>query len=139
VATELFVDTSGWFPLADAKDRAHAGVARSLRDAVKNGRRIVTTNLVIAETHALIMRRIHRDAALAFLREVRRAPHLVVESTGEYELNAQRGWLERHDDQDFSLTDAVSFAVMTERGIREVLGIDRRFAGAGFAMLPATR
>ena len=139
VATELFVDTSGWFPLADAKDRAHAGVARSLRDAVKNGRRIVTTNLVIAETHALIMRRIHRDAALAFLREVRRAPHLVVESTGEYELNAQRDWLERYDDQDFSLTDAVSFSVMTERGIREVLAIDRHFAVAGFAMLPATR
>lgn len=139
VATELFVDTSGWFPLADAKDRAHARVARSLRDAVKNGRRIVTTNLVIAETHALIMRRIHRDAALAFLREVRREPHVIIESTGSYELTAQREWLERYGDQDFSLTDAVSFSVMAERGIRDALAIDHHFAVAGFAMLPATR
>lgn len=139
MAAELFVDTSGWLPLADPKDRAHARVARSLRDAVKNGRRIVTTNLVIAETHALLMRRIHPDAALAFLREVRRAPHMVVESTGEYELDAQRDWLERYDDQDFSLTDAVSFSVMKERGIRDALAIDHRFAVAGFMMVPATR
>ncbi len=139
MAAELFIDTSGWFPLVDPEDKAHTAVARALRGAVKGGRRIITTNLVIAETHALIMRRIHRDAALAFLREVRREPHVVIESTGAYELTAQREWLERYDDQDFSLTDAVSFAVMSERGIRDALAIDHHFAVAGFTMVPATR
>ena len=65
MAAELFVDTSGWFPLVDPEDRAHAAVARAVRDAVIARRRIVTTNLIVAETHALIMRRIHRKAALA--------------------------------------------------------------------------
>jgi len=139
VSAELFVDTSGWFPLADAGDPAHARVARALRGAVQNGRRMVTTNLVIAETHALIMRRIHRRAALAFLREVRREPHVVVTSTPEYEAQAQREWLERYDNQDFSLTDAVSFSVMTDRGIREALAVDHHFATAGFAVLPGAR
>lgn len=41
-------------------------------------------------------------------------------------------WLARYDDQDFSFADAVSFAVMTERGIREALTLDHRFAVAGF-------
>ena len=45
-------------------------------------------------------------------------------------------WLERYDDQGFSYTDAVSFAVMTERGIRDALAMDRHFATAGFTLLP---
>ena len=136
---ELFVDTSGWFPLADPEDPAHPRVARELREAVQHGKRIVTTNLVVAETHALLLRRIHRAAALAFLREVSRAPQLVVSSTPEHEERARREWLERYEDQNFSLTDAVSFAIMTERGIREALALDRHFAVAGFAVLPVGR
>ena len=139
MAAEIFVDTSGWFPLVDTENPAHVRIARALRDAVGKRRRIVTTNLVVAETHALIMRRIHRDAALDFLREVTRAPHVVVTSTPEYEAAAQMEWLERYADQDFSLTDAVSFSVMADRGIREALAIDHHFVVAGFAVVPSSR
>ncbi len=92
--------------------------------------------MVVAETHALIMRRIHRAAALAFLREVGRAPHVVVTSTPDLEARAQREWLERYEDQEFSLTDALSFSVMADRGIREALAVDRHFVIAGFAVVP---
>jgi predicted nucleic acid-binding protein len=46
-------------------------------------------------------------------------------------------WLERFDDQDFSLTDAVSFAVMSSRGIAEAITLDRHFVVAGFRVVPA--
>ncbi len=134
---ELFVDTSGWFPLADPEDPAHPAVARALHEAVQRGQRIVTTNLVVAETHALLLHRIHRAAALAFLREVVREPHVVLTSTPDHETRAQRDWLVRYDDQDFSFTDAVSFTVMTERGIRDALAVDRHFTVAGFVAVPA--
>jgi len=137
VTAELFVDTSGWFPLVDSEDRAHAAVARAMRSAVKARRRIVTTNLVVAETHALIMRRIHRGAALAFVREVRRAPNIVLSSSPEIETGATIDWLERFEDQDFSLTDAVSFYVMKQRGIRDALALDHRFVVAGFDVTPS--
>jgi len=136
VAAELFVDTSGWFPLVDPEDRAHAAMARALRAAVKGRRRIVTTNLVVAETHALIMRRIHRSVALAFVREVSLGPNIVVSSSSALETVARSEWLERFDDQDLSFTDAVSFAVMKERGIRDVLALDHHFVVAGFSRLP---
>lgn len=136
MAAELFVDTSGWFPLVDSQERAHAAVARAMRRAVASRRRIVTTNLVVAETHALIMRRIHRSAAVAFVREVIRVPNVVVTSSPELESIAIRDWLDRFEDQDFSLTDAVSFAVMTDRGIREALALDRHFGVAGFEVSP---
>ena len=137
MAAELFVDTSGWFPLIDPGDRAHTAVASAMRDAIKARRRVVTTNLIVAETHALIMRRIHRKAALAFVREVGRAPNIIVSSSPEIEMGATNDWLDRYEDQDFSMTDAVSFFVMRQRGIRDVLALDHHFEVAGFDVIPA--
>lgn len=97
--------------------------------------RVVTTNLVIAETHALLLRRTTRDTALAFVQRARESPNLVVSSTTELEAAAVADWLERYSDQDFSFTDAVSFAVMAGRGIRDALTLDRHFATAGFRVV----
>lgn len=136
MAAELFVDTSAWYPLAVRRDPAHDSVAAVLRERVRHGARVVTTNLVVAETHALLLRRTTRAAALAFVGHVARPPNLVVYGTPQLDAQAVVEWLERYDDQDFSLTDGVSFAVMTERGITDALALDRHFAGAGFRVLP---
>lgn len=96
----------------------------------------MTTTLVVAETHALLLRRVGRPAALTFVQTVDEAPNLVVRSTRELEQAAERNWLARYADQDFSFTDAVSFAVMTDRRIRDALTLDRHFAVAGFAISP---
>jgi predicted nucleic acid-binding protein len=136
VARELFVDTSAWYTLVDTSERARSRVARALRDALESRYRIVTTTLIVAETHALLLRRFNHDVALAFLREIRSEPNVVVESTREVEERARRDWLERYEDQDFSLTDAVSFAVMSERRIAAALTLDHHFAAAGFEVKP---
>jgi len=136
VAAELFVDTSAWVPLADVRHPDHRRLADALRQRVAEGARVVTTNLVVAETHALLLRRAGPAPALRFVREVRREPLLVETSTPELEVRAAEEWLDRYADQDFSLTDAVSFAVMAARGIAEVLTLDRHFAAAGFTMVP---
>ena len=44
-------------------------------------------------------------------------------------------WLEQFEAQDFSFADAVSFAVMRSRRIRNALTLDRHFAIAGYTML----
>ena len=136
MSRELFVDTSAWFALVEPKDRRHFNVATQLRSRISDGFKPVTTNLVIAETHALLLTRSHRAAALAFLRGVRTPPNAVVISDEEIEKRAQHAWIERYADQTFSLTDAVSFTVMTERGINEALTLDRHFTTAGFTRVP---
>jgi hypothetical protein len=136
VARELFVDTSGWYPALVRTNSAHPSVSAALRDAVREGRRLVTTNLVVAETHALLLSRVGRDPALAFLRGARQAPTVVVECDPGLEAKALADWIDRYADQDFTLTDAVSVAVMAERGIDTALSLDRHFAVAGFVLTP---
>lgn len=134
VPAELFVDTSAWYPLARSSHADHARLSRSLRERVAAGVRVVTTNLVLAETHALLMTRAGSQVALAFLRAARRPPNEIVASTPELEDHAEE-WLARFEDHRFSLTDAVSFQLMRERRIREALTLDRHFAIAGFTMI----
>lgn len=129
---EFFVDTSAWYPLVVAKHPDHARLGSALRTLIRNHRRLVTTNLVVVETHALLLRRVGRVTALTFLQTVGETPNLVVRSSRELEAAAERDWLIRYDDQDFSFADAVSFAVMAERGIREALTLDHHFVVAGF-------
>jgi uncharacterized protein len=137
VPAEVFVDTSAWYPLLLRKHPDHERLAGHLRALVKGGRRVVTTNLIVAETHALAMRRIGAAATLTFTRTVAEPPNVVVYSTADLEVKAIRSWLEPYGDQDFSFTDAVSFAVMTERRIDEAMTLDHHFEVAGFRGISA--
>lgn len=132
MAAELFVDAGAWYAAADRGDRDHARMASALRLAVRSGHRLVTTNLVVAETHVLLLRRLGRDQALAFVRAAGSPPNLVVESSPELERAAVDKWLDAFADRDFSYADAVSFAVMASRGISEALTLDHHFSVAGF-------
>jgi predicted nucleic acid-binding protein len=133
---EIFVDTSAWFPLLLRRHPEHAQIAGALRRRISSGDRIVTTNLVLAESYALLLYRGHRTAALSFLDAVQQPPNVIVSSTPEIERQAIADWLEPFDDQNFSFADSVSFAVMRERDITRALTLDAHFATAGFEMLP---
>jgi predicted nucleic acid-binding protein len=137
VAGEFFIDTSAWYPILDPAHPHHRAVAAPLRALIAERRRVVTTSLVVSETHALMLRREGRRAARAGLDGIDRATDVLVHSTAALETAARRDWIDRFSDQAFSLADAVSFAVMRERRIEDVLTLDRHFAAAGFRVLPA--
>ena len=137
MTAEVFMDTSAWYAIAVSDHPDHQILAHALTGEIRGGRRIVTTNLVVAETYALLLSRTRRRSALGFLHAVRQSLNEVVTTTPDLEGRAITHWLERYEDQDFSLADAVSFEVMAGRGIREVLTLDQHFAAAGFVMVPA--
>jgi uncharacterized protein len=136
VIADTFVDTGVWYAAANRNDADHERCAEVLMEHAARRVPLVTTNLVLAETHALLLRWVNRFTALGFLRAIRRPGLAVVESTAEREARALSEWLERYDDQEFSLTDGVSFVVMTERGIGEALTLDNHFSAAGFHVSP---
>lgn len=107
------------------------------RRVLREGRVLVTTNLVIAEAYLGIRRALGHRAAIEYLRTMQPGPRLLrLYSDGELEAQAG-GILNRYYDQEFSFVDAVSFAVMRQRGIPEAFTFDRHFLTAGFTLLPA--
>ena len=137
MARELFVDTGAWVALADQDDKYHERAAREYPDLLKHYRRLVTTNLVVAEVYIILRKALGHAAALIFLESVKSSPRIEkVQSTEELEIEAE-DILRRYSDQDFSYTDAVSFALMRQRGIGTAFAFDKHFSIAGFSMVPA--
>ena len=103
---------------------------------VRSRREVVTTSLVLAESHGLIARRLGVDIGLAFL-EAFAAPkdRRVVWVEEELGSAAVDRWLRRYRDSVLSLTDAVSFEVMLREGLRDVFAFDEDFERVGFTIL----
>ena len=133
---EVFVDTGAWIALTDTRDGLHAAATEVYPLVLQQWGRLVTTNLVIAEAYNMIRRRLGYGAGMQFLESVRKSSRLVkVYSNEDLEIQAE-DILRRYTDQDFSLVDAVSFAVMHERNITEAFAFDRHFLTAGFTLIP---
>ncbi|MDI3281534.1 MAG: PIN domain-containing protein [Bacillota bacterium] len=134
---ELFVDTSAWVALADSDDQHHRAARETYLQLLARGR-LLTTNLVLAESYTLLRRHLDAERALKFLASVRSSPRIeVLYSTRELEAAAE-ALLRRYSDHLFSYTDAVSFGCMQARGIREAFTFDRHFSVAGFRLVPIT-
>src|SRR5579883_2037625 len=107
----VFIDSSAYYALADERERDAVVAQTILRGLVGVQAATFTTNFVVAESHALILRRRGRYSALRFLDRVDRGATTIVRVTEDDEREA-RAIIRRYADKDFSLTDALSFAVM---------------------------
>ena len=119
----LFVDTSIWYAAADSSDIDN----RSAKAALLGGEALVTTDHVLIESWSLIHHRIGGRAAERFW-ELIRDGVASVEIVGAADLDAAWRIGEEFPDQDFSIVDRTSFAVMRRLGIGRVASLDSDFA-----------
>ena len=119
----LFVDTSVWYAAADLSDSANTRAKAILT----RGEPLLCTDHVLMETWGLLRNRLHRQAAERFWDELRSGT-ATIERVGIADLEAawQIGLADR--DQDFSLVDRTSFAVMRRLGIDRAASFDDYFA-----------
>lgn len=96
-----------------------------------------TTNLVIAETHGLVLGRGNRIEAARFLNWVDTDDELTIVRVSARDERRAREVIAAYTDKDFSLTDAISFAVRERLHIGHAFTFDRHFAQYGFAVLAA--
>ena len=119
----LFVDTSVWYAAADSSD---AGNARA-KAILAAGEPLVTSDHVLVETWILLRHRIRRQAAERFW-EGLRSGVAAVEAVGPADLEAAWEIGAAYGDQDFSIVDRTSFAVMRRLGIDRAASFDDDFA-----------
>mgnify|MGYP001367725923 FL=1 len=136
----VFADASAWVASGNPKEERHQEARETRSTLVEEGATLLTTNLVLAEVHALVSRAGGSRAGLELLDTVYADPqYAVLHVDRELESAATDRWLRVFRDQPFSLCDAISFEVMRREGIREAFTLDHHFAVAGFTMLPAPR
>lgn len=129
----LFLDTAGWFAAITPRESGHARARQIYSDAAKAGERLVTTPLVIAEMHAMILRWATVPAGQAFLElALESGTHTVIDTDPELLSAAVARWVKGFKDKRFSLCDAASFEVMRRERIARALTFDKHFSMAGF-------
>lgn len=130
----VMVDTSGYFALTDTRDPNHQRAAAILATISKLNPQLFTTNLIVAELHALTLKRLGRDTALSLIRSIRASETNIIRISGEDEDRAL-DIITRYRDKEFSYTDAASFAVMERIGIQYAFSFDRHFKQYTFTAL----
>jgi uncharacterized protein len=117
------VDTSVWFAAANIRDRQN-GRAKQLIASLDSP---VLSDHVLVETWGLLRARVSRQAAERFWRGVRDG---VADMERVTLADLETAWTigEAFPDQDFSIVDRTSFAVMERLGIGQVASYDSDFA-----------
>ncbi len=128
----VLVDSGAWLALGSPRDQHHGEAVASFRAAVERGVALLTTNLVVAETHRLLLFRLGAAAAAHFLDRIDASARLTLLHASAAHHRAAREWLGRLAAHRITYTDAVSFAVMEASRCRDVLGFDHDFTVAGF-------
>jgi predicted nucleic acid-binding protein len=120
-------DSSAILALLDADDADHFRAVRTAKNIAAEQRPSFITNYIEAETHALLLRKLGRALALEWLLK----GGLPVLRVLPQEEERGKEILTRHADKDWSLCDAISFAVLELRGCPAAFAFDRHFRQYG--------
>lgn len=119
----LFVDSSAWFAAAHRRDQRNARA----KELLSNPEPLVTSDHVLIETWRLLHHFLSPRAAERFW-EGLRGGIATIEMTTEADLQSAWEIGEAFPDQDFSLVDRTSFALMVRLGVSKVISFDSDFA-----------
>ncbi|MBI4374026.1 MAG: PIN domain-containing protein [Deltaproteobacteria bacterium] len=128
----LFIDTGAFYARYVARDQYHPDALALWKKVYDEKIGCVTSNFVLVELISLLIYRFGNKAALQAAREIYTSHAIQIISINlELELKAL-DWLEKFSDQNFSMTDAVSFALMEEKKLKTAFTFDHHFEIAGF-------
>jgi predicted nucleic acid-binding protein len=127
VTHSVLWDSSAILALLDADDADHARAVAVARDIASDERPSFITNYIEAEAHALLLRKLGRTIARQWLL----TGGLPVVRVLPSEEQSAREILARHTDKDWTLCDAISFAVLDARHIASAFTFDHHFRQYG--------
>ncbi len=128
----MFVDTSGWLCLYHKDEPEHREAVEFYQNAVVR----ITTSYVLTEFVPLAqVRGFPRIKNLEFSQRILDSAEIEIIWVDETLHRQAVALLRERADKTYSLCDAVSFVLMSERGIAESLTTDKHFRQEGFVRL----
>ena len=128
----VFADTFYFLALLNRRDARHA---RAVAASRMPDLRLVTTEFVLIELADALCKPQQRNEVAAVWKLAETSPSFqLIRATSEL---LQRGRMryEGRNDKEWPLTDCISFVVMEEHGLTDVLTADGHFEQAGFTVL----
>ncbi len=133
---DVFVDTAGWGYYLHSHDLLHAQTVNVMQGAVRQGRRLITTNYILAELVTILDRyRMSRQLILAAINALKADPHVEIVHIDIATDTEAWALLGARLDKEWSLVDASSMVIMQRVGMSEVVTTDHHFSQAGFVRL----
>ena len=123
--TNLFVDTSAFYAIADGGDRHHRGALIALQASLGTDQ-VSTSDHVIVETWLLICSLLGHRAAMRFWDGLSIDLFTIVNVTNQ-DLRRGREIAQEWSDQAFSIVDCTSFALIERLDIRHAFAFDKHF------------
>jgi predicted nucleic acid-binding protein len=119
-----------------ARDQFHAAARDAWQRLGRSPERLLTSNLVLAETINLLALRAGPRFAAERGQRLLDSPSLeILRAAREDEAQALL-LMAKYADQAVSFTDCIAFVLMRKRRIRRALTFDQHFAAAGFQIWP---
>jgi hypothetical protein len=125
----VFMDTYALIAWINTRDAGHQPV-KSYLDAYSGS--IVTTEWVLLEFADAFSLSSVKPFAIEAIKRIHRLSMFLIVGFDPAVYQAGLDLYETTSDKDWSLTDCLSFAVMSERGLSEALTADHHFEQAGF-------
>jgi predicted nucleic acid-binding protein len=131
----LFVDSSAWLAFFSTRDANHGAAVTLFQEAIQRHASMITSSLVVAEVHRLVLHRVGIRAGAAVLDALDGSAHLRLVFPERSHHGAARRWLQKLPDQVITYTDATSFAIMDAERCSAAITFDHDFTLAGFQVL----
>ena len=128
----IFVDTSFLLALVNDRDQYHVQ-AEALSFKFEQSFLITTVAVLLEIGNALA--KDFREEANAILKLLRRSDRVEIVQIDDRLLEKALEIFEKYHDKTWGLVDCISFIVMGELGITNVLTFDRDFTAAGFTVV----
>jgi predicted nucleic acid-binding protein len=132
--TDVFADAFYYIALLNPADRWHNVAIEATRNLQG---RLVTTSWILVEVADALCAPSIRTYCYRFLQQLPSEPNTLI-------IPGEPHWYERglirfgsRRDKEWSLTDCISFEVMTQYGIHDALTGDQHFQQAGFNAMMA--
>ncbi|HSN74686.1 MAG TPA: type II toxin-antitoxin system VapC family toxin [Anaerolineae bacterium] len=130
--TGIFIDTGYVLALVNTKDDHHDAASQAA-SLVKPP--FLTTEAVLVEIGNALSQARWRELGFQTINDLRTDPAIEVVAVNTALFDRALALFGQRSDKDWGLTDCISFIVMQERGLSDVLTTDHHFSQAGFRRL----